>query len=133
MQYSALKAKAPHGEDVVLRIAFKEAYDCTRRHLGRWGYYRLDRPQEQQLAALVVERCVASAGFACWVWEPACACGSCVTWHRWSETSVAVVMWLEQLRGAGCEQDLRVDSRWKGRGEGEAAGTLLAASFACPG
>jgi hypothetical protein len=56
VQYSALKAKAPHGEDPIIRIAFKEAYDCARRHLGMWGYYRLDRPQEQQLAALVVER-----------------------------------------------------------------------------
>lgn len=59
LEYAAKKCAAPLARDPLLNDAFKDAYARTRRQMGLRGYYRLDRPEREQLALLCVQVCQA--------------------------------------------------------------------------
>lgn len=57
LQYSARHAQPPLNKDQVLRFAFQRAYRITRWRLGVWGWYYVDRTEEEMLGQLVVDKC----------------------------------------------------------------------------
>lgn len=57
LQYSARHAQPPLNKDQVLRFAFQRAYRITRWRLGVWGWYYIDRTEEEMLGQLVVDKC----------------------------------------------------------------------------
>lgn len=59
LEYAAKKCAAPLARDPLLNDAFKDAYARARRQMGLRGYYRLDRPEKEQLALLCVQVCQA--------------------------------------------------------------------------
>lgn len=59
LEYAAKKCAAPLARDPLLNDAFKDAYARARRQMGLRGYYRLDRPEREQLALLCVQVCQA--------------------------------------------------------------------------
>jgi hypothetical protein len=58
VQYAALNSKAALGTSPIVGRAFVDAIDLTRRCLGLWSHHQVDRAPEQQLAALIAQRCV---------------------------------------------------------------------------
>ena len=57
LKYCAAHAEPPLGDDVDATEAFRDAYRGVRRSLGFWGYYRVDKCQQDMLAQLCVDRC----------------------------------------------------------------------------
>lgn len=56
-EYASQNARPPLNPDPVMATAFKDAYRITRWRLGVWGWYTYDRTEEEQLGAMIVDRC----------------------------------------------------------------------------
>jgi hypothetical protein len=60
LQFGASRCEAPLAKDPILNDAFRDAYARTRRALGLGGYFKLDRPEKEQLALLATQACEAN-------------------------------------------------------------------------
>jgi hypothetical protein len=61
LRYAASKCSAPLSPDPAAAEAFRDAYARARRAVGLGGYYKLDRPEPEQLAVLCAQACEATA------------------------------------------------------------------------
>mmetsp|Transcript_70890 Transcript_70890/g.125252 ORF Transcript_70890/g.125252 Transcript_70890/m.125252 type:complete len:574 (-) Transcript_70890:334-2055(-) len=57
LKYAARGARPPLNEDEVMRFAFQRAYPITRWRLGVWGWYYVDKTEDEMLGQLVVDKC----------------------------------------------------------------------------
>jgi len=57
LKYASLHARPPLNTDRVAASAFCDAFDRLRRRMGLWGWYRVDRSEPEQLAALATQIC----------------------------------------------------------------------------
>jgi hypothetical protein len=55
LRLGSLKCAPPLSPEPAMAEAFKQAYARSRRAVGLGGYYVLDRPEQEQLAALCIE------------------------------------------------------------------------------